>query len=64
MRELIIGDADFRHYMNVKWGIDLLGRKGSRKARNAAMDPYYFWSPVNREDKSLYLHNDHQSVNY
>ena len=29
MRELIIGDAEFRKYMDVKWGVDILGRKGS-----------------------------------
>ena len=29
MREMIIGDAEFRKYMDVKWGVDLLGRVGS-----------------------------------
>ena len=29
MREIIFGDAEFRQYMDEKWGVDLLGREGS-----------------------------------
>lgn len=65
MRELIIGDADFRQYMDLRWGIDLLGRKGSRKATDAAMDSYYFFNPATPHTKGYnFIHKDHQSVNY
>ena len=46
MRELIIGDKEFRQYMDKKWGINLLGRKHSKKATDAAIDPYFFWDPA------------------
>jgi len=29
MREIIFGDAEYRKYMNDKWGVDLFGREGS-----------------------------------
>ena len=29
MREMIFGDAEYRKYMNEKWGVDLFGREGS-----------------------------------
>ena len=29
MREKLIGDKEFRKYMDVRWGVDLLGRVGS-----------------------------------
>jgi len=29
MREMIIGDAEYRKYMSDKWGVDLFGREGS-----------------------------------
>ena len=45
MRETIFGDIEYRRHMDVKWGIDLLGRKSSLKAINAGLDPYYFFNP-------------------
>ena len=45
MRDLILGDEEFRRYMDVKWGVDLLGREGSERATDGGLDPYYFWAP-------------------
>ena len=45
MREIIVGDTEFRRYMDSKWGIDLLGRIGNQMAYDCGLDPYYFWDP-------------------
>ena len=45
MRDLIFADEEYRRYMDEKWGVDLLGRKGSERAANGGLDPYYFWYP-------------------
>ena len=62
MRELIIGDAQFRRYMDVRWGVDLLSRKGSQKATDGALDPYYFWDPANPEKQQFFTHVDHEAI--
>ena len=45
MRETIFGDIEYRRHMDVKWGIDLLGRKSNTKGVNAGLDHYYFFNP-------------------
>ena len=60
MRELIIGDAEFRKYMDVRWGVDLLGQKFSQKGTDAAMDAWYWWDPAIGEKQVFYSHADHE----
>ena len=66
MREMIIGDKEFRHYMDVRWGVDMLGQKGgkegSTRAADGGLDPYYFWDPANPFKQSFFTHHDHNSV--
>ena len=45
IRHQIFKDAEFREYMDEKWGVDLLGRKVNKKSVDAGLDPYYFWDP-------------------
>ena len=45
MRETIVGDTEYRRYMDSKWGVDLLGREGNKIATDCGLDPYYFWDP-------------------
>ena len=42
---MIFGDEGFRHYMDERWGVDLLGRQGSKRATDGGLDSYYFWFP-------------------
>ena len=56
MREKVIGDAEFRHYMNVRWGVDLLGRTGSQKSTDGGLDPYYFWNPAKPYQQQFFEH--------
>ena len=66
MREMIIGDAEFRHYMDVRWGVDMLGRRGGKegiqRATDGGLDPYYFWDPANPRKQAFYRHKDHNEV--
>ena len=58
---MILGDAEFRHYMYRRWGIDYLGREGSQKATDGGLDPYYFWDVADPDEyKSYGEHNDHE----
>ena len=47
IRETIVGDPEFRQYMDAKWGVNLLSWKTSQRAKDAGLDPYYFWDPAN-----------------
>ena len=58
MRELIIGDPEFRRYMDKRWGVDLIGREGSQKATDGGLDAYYFWDPANPEVQKMFEHRD------
>ena len=64
MREMIIGDAEFRRYMDVRWGVDILGRQGSQKATDGGLDPYYFLDPAIKEVQTLSEHQDHNEIAY
>ena len=57
MREMIFGDEEYRRYMDERWGIDLLGGKGNKKAIDAGLDPYYFWD----SDSGFYDINANQT---
>ena len=48
--------------MDVKWGVDLLGRQGSQKATEGGLDPYYFWAPYIKKNDAMYLHVDHEEI--
>ena len=56
MREMIIGDAEFRKYMDVRWGVNLLGQSYSQKGTDGALDPWYFWDPAFIEKQNFNLH--------
>ena len=58
LREMIIGDPEFRRYMDKRWGVDILGREGSQKATDGGLDPYYFWDPANPEVQKMFEHKD------
>ena len=64
MRDLLFGDDEFRRYMDVKWGVDLLGRKGSQRATDAGLDPYYFWAAHIKRKDVAYLHADNEEIVY
>ena len=42
IRNTILRDKEYRHYLDEKWGIDLLGKQGTKKIVNSGLDPYYF----------------------
>ena len=64
MREMIIGDAEFRKYMDVRWGVDLLSRKFSQKGTDGGMDAWYWWDPGYKEKQMFYSHVDHDKIWY
>ena len=43
MKRIMFGDKGFRRYFDEKFGIDLLGRQGTQKSVDSALDPYYFY---------------------
>ena len=58
MREMIIGDAEYRRYLDKRWGVDILGRDKSQKAIDGGLDTYYFWDPANPEVQKMFEHVD------
>ena len=47
IRNTIFKDKEYRDFLDEKWGIDLLGRQGTQKIKDAGLDPYYFYSKEN-----------------
>ena len=43
IRRVIFTDKEYLRYLIEEWGIDLLGRSGTRKAVDAGIDSYYFF---------------------
>ena len=43
---MIVGDEEFRRYMDKRWGVDLLGWEETQRAKDGGLDPYYFWDPA------------------
>ena len=60
MRGLIMGDEKFRRYMDVKWGVDLLGRRGSQRATDGGLDSFYFFDTHRIKKDVLSAHADHE----
>ena len=51
----MFADKDYRHFMDMKWGIDLLGQQATQKNADCGLDNYYFWQYEDGYTDDVYL---------